>query len=247
MKPESQLNFLDMKTKAINIIVFTITILSFYACKTNENKISYNKDELSITINLDSLIISGMNQGVIVNGEYISPDSTWKVTSNDDSMWIFEKEGQWRITQIFKNSEENEKWLQISTEVENLSGSPVPIDYVVPFKSEAISSVIPFERYLSEALLTWTYSGMWHDPVKQESYSFAGFSDPYGESAMVIGFDDLRDAVYTMDVDMGDKQINSITAKCDREGIKLHPGEKLKISDLVIRHAKSLTETLKEY
>ena len=234
-----------------NLVLFFLTIVwigfCFPSCNSPTKKVVLNEEQASLSISLGSLSVNNLSPGIVVKGEIISPDNTWTATETGDNAIVFEKQDQWRITQVFGSAKENAEWFQISTQVENLSAAPVPLDYIIPFKSAKISSTVPYERFLSEAQLTWNYTGMWFHEVKRPSYSFAGFSDPYGEAAMVIGFDDMSDAIYTLDVDMGQKNINSITAKCNREGIPLGPGEKLSISDLMIKPAQSLTSTLKEY
>jgi alpha-galactosidase len=236
-----------MINRILIILISAWAGIVFTGCNPSAETVVLNQEEACLSISLDSLSIGNLSPGIVVKGTLISPDNTWKITETADNTIVFEKQDEWRITQVFGPAEENPAWFQISTQVENLSAAPVPVDYIIPFSSDSISSVLPYERFLSEAQLTWNYTGMWYDPVKRPSYSFAGFSDPYGEAALVIGFDDMSDAVYTLDVDMGKEQINSITAKCHREGIPLDPGETLSISDLVIKPAKSLTSTLKEY
>ncbi len=236
---------MKIKNSVLFLTVFALTFL--LSCNPHQKNVVLNKQNASLSITIDSLIMKDIVPGIVVENDTIIPDNTWEITQQGDSIFTFEKAHQWRITQIYSYASENPEWFQISTEIENLSSKLVPVDYVIPLMSNNISYKIPFERYLSEAQLTWNYTGLWCKPVQRESYSFAGFSDPEGEAAMVIGFDDMSDAVYTLDVDMGEKKINSITAKCHREGVNIPPNEKLRISDLVIKPAKSLTETLKEY
>jgi len=236
-----------MKIKNLILVLIAVFGSFLLSCNPSQKNVEFNEQKGSVSINTDSLLIKDIVAGIISKGDTIITDTTWQTSNQGDSLLTFEKPNYLRIIQKYTRAEENSKWFQVRTKIENLSGKPITIDYVIPFKSQSISSKIPYERYLSESQLTWNYSGIWHKPVERESYSFAGFSDPTGEAALVIGFDDMSDAVYTLDVDMNNKSINSIMAKCNREGIDLKPNEKLQISDLVLKPAKSLTATLKEY
>jgi len=96
------------------ILIAIIVFLFSCTDDTNIFKVKTENDG-AVSIEFDSVEIMNTKPGIIVNGEKIFPDSTWQVIVNSDSTVVFEKEDQWRFSQVYKNAEENTDWCQIRT------------------------------------------------------------------------------------------------------------------------------------
>lgn len=137
--------------------------------------------------------------------------------------------------------------ITISTTLINNSTAEIPLRYISPFSTYQVLSDIPLDRTLIEGQLTWTQAALLKKDLNNTSTSCLAFSNQEGRKALLLGFTDVSDALYELDVKTEKESIKQITAKCDREYIPLKPGQSLKISPLKISTGKSLATLMDNY
>jgi alpha-galactosidase len=137
--------------------------------------------------------------------------------------------------------------ISIVTTLVNNSAKEIPLWYVSPFSTQQVVSDIPLDRTLIEGQLTWTQAALLKKDLNATSTSCVAFSNQEGKKALFLGFTDVSDALYELDVKTENEQIKALTAKCNREYIPLKPGQSLKISPLKISTDKSLSKLMDNY
>ncbi|MDC7235869.1 MAG: alpha-galactosidase [Spirochaetales bacterium] len=180
---------------------------------------------------------------IISQGRALSPGEDWNIKTGDDSV-EYTLDGQWKISLSWKQDKEA---LLLNSCWENLSGSPVALDWVNPLTGAAVVSPSLMDRVLTNGKDMVGFSSMYAGPGRYDSFSVLGMTDARGTCALTAGFTALDTAFYTFAVDVDDESGKGLECRCDREGILLEAGAVLEISPLRLEAGASLSSLMKAY
>jgi len=229
------------------ILPFLVFLLLLSSCSTKEyiKNIQLNEDNSYTIILNDGKTRLENSYPFILLGEKdtLQVDASWEMKQNGQSVH-YQKDGL-KIALTFQSTDASA--ISIVTTLVNNSAKEIPLWYVSPFSTQQVVSDIPLDRTLIEGQLTWTQAALLKKDLNATSTSCVAFSNQEGKKALFLGFTNVSDALYELDVKTENEQIKALTAKCNREYIPLKPGQSLKISPLKISTDKSLAQLMENY
>lgn len=221
------------------------SILSSCNIKSNPKNVQLNKDN-SYTILLDegkTRLENSFPFVLLGKKDTLKVDETWESVQKQQAIH-YTKNG---LEIVLKFNNIDASTLTINTTLHNHSGDAILLGYVSPFNTKKVVSDIPLDRTLIEGKLTWAQTALLKKDLNTTSTSYLAFTNQEGKKALFLGFTNVSDALYELDVKTEKETIRAITAKCNREYIPLKTGQSLKISNLKIATKKSLSTLMDNY
>ncbi len=137
--------------------------------------------------------------------------------------------------------------LLIESSLNITSGAPVALERIYLLQNADITTPNPLTRALVNGVDMNSYSGIVELTSDVGFNSVVGLTSAKSESALVLGFLDVREAYYDFHVGATAGAAKTICAYTKRDGIELLPGSTLELSPLSVQFGEGLSPLLEAY